>query len=156
MACRCLIAYRGNPSTDPKDAIRLLVGDLSTSTGSEIFSDGEVDYFSASYANAELAASAAVKTLIGTTRGQSLAGVVSKQVGDLKLDYGQSAGANQILTAKAKALRVLGVRRVKPYAGGISKSDKDATQSDTDLDPYHFRIGQFDHPGIGVNSTSTF
>jgi hypothetical protein len=150
------MAYKGNPSTDSSDEIRLLIGDLSTSTGSEIFADGEIDYFSASFANAELAASAAVKTLIGTARGQSLAGVVSKQVGDLKLDFGQSAGSNQILIVKAKQLRMLGVRRVKPYAGGISQSDKEATQSDTDLDPYHFRIGQFDHPGIGVNSTSTF
>ena len=147
--------YRGTPSTDVNDAVRLLVGDLSTSTGTEIFSDGEVDYFVASYANAELAASAAVKSLIGSSRARTLVGVVSKQVGDLKLSYG-NADINQVLTAKAKQLRMLGVRRVKPYAGGISDSDKRAAEADADRVKPHFVIGQFDHPGLGVNTTSTF
>ncbi len=147
--------YRGTPSTDPNDAVRLHIGDLSTSTGTEIFSDGEIDYFVASHSNAELAASAAVKSMIGTSRARTLVGVISKQVGDLKLSYG-NADINQILTAKAKQLRMLGVRSVKPYAGGISDSDKKAAEADTDRVKPHFRIGQFDHPGIGINSTSTF
>ena len=151
------MAYKGNPSTDVGDEIRLLIGDLSTSTGSEIFADGEMDYFSASYANAELAASAAVKTLIGTTRGNDMvSAVTSKKVGDLTLGFSAPGNVYLALREKAKQLRMLGVRKVKPYAGGISQSDKKATQSDTDLEPYPFRIGQFDHPGIGVNSTSTF
>ena len=147
--------YRGTPSTDVNDAVRLLVGDLSTSTGTEIFSDGEVDYFVASYANVELAASAAVKSMIGTSRGRTLVGVVKKQVGDLRLEYG-NMDINQVLTAKAKQLRMLGVRRVKPYAGGISDSDKKAAEADSDRVKPHFVIGQFDHPGLGINSTSTF
>ncbi len=148
--------YRGNPSTDTSDEFRLLIGDLSTSTGAEVFSDGEVDYFVANYSNVPLAASAAVKTIVGSTRASSLAGVLTKQVGDLKLDYGSGGmGVNEQLTAKAKQLRMLGVRKVKPYAGGISKADKDAAESDTDRVPPHFRIGQHDHPGIS-NSSSTF
>ncbi len=149
------MAYTGNPSTSAPDAVRLYIGDVSTSTASELFSDGEIDYFVAEYANPPLAAAAAVKSIIGTDRAKTVAGAVSKQVGDLKLDYGNIDVAG-ILTGKAKQLRVLGVRKVKPYAGGISESDKKATQADTDLDNYHFRIGQFDHPGLGVNSTSTF
>ena len=147
--------YHGNPSTDAGDATRLLIGDLSTSTGNEIFSDAEIDYFVALKPNSHMAASAAVTSLIGSTRGNSLAGVMSKQVGDLKIDY-RTVSVSDLLQIKAKALRMEGVRKVKPYAGGISESDKDATQQDSDLDNYHFRIGQFDHPGIGVNSTSTF
>ena len=150
------MAYTGNPSTSAPDAVRLYIGDVSTSTASELFSDGEIDYFVAEYANAPLAAAAAVKSIIGTDRAQTVAGAVSKQVGDLKLDYGANTNIAEILTVKSKQLRMLGVRKVKPYAGGISDSDKKTTQADTDLDNYHFRIGQFDHPGIGVNSTSTF
>jgi len=126
------------------------VGDISTSTSSEIFTDSEITYFGANYANPPLAASAAVKSLLGSTRGQTLANVVSKQVGDLKLEFGKT-GANEVLAGKAKQLRVLGVRRVKPYAGGISESDKDATESDTDWVHANFRVGQFDYP----SSTST-
>ena len=149
------MAYTGNPSTSAPDAVRLYIGDISTSTASELFTDGEIDFFVAEYANAPLAAAAAVKSIIGTERAKTVAGIVSMSVGDLSVDYGNIDVAG-ILTGKAKQLRVLGVRKVKPYAGGISDSDKKATQADTDLDNYHFRIGQFDHPGLGVNSTSTF
>ncbi len=98
-----------------------------------------------------------MKTLIGTTRGNDMvSAVTSKKVGDLTLGFSNPGNVYLALREKSKQLRMLGVRKVKPYAGGISQSDKKATQSDTDLEPYHFRIGQFDHPGIGVNSTSTF
>ncbi len=147
--------YRGTPSTDVNDAVRLHIGDLSTSTGTEIFSDGEIDYFVASHSNAELAASAAVKSMIGTSRARTLVGVVKKQVGDLRIEYG-NMDINAVLTAKAKQLRMLGVRRVKPYAGGISDADKKAAEADSDRVKPHFIIGQHDHPGLGINSTSTF
>jgi hypothetical protein len=138
--------YRGNPSTDVGDAVRLHIGDLSTSTSNEVFSDGEIDYFVALKPNAHLAASAAVTSLIGSTRATSLAGVLSKQVGDLRIDYGAGGvSAHEILTSKAKQLRLEGVRKVKPYAGGISDSDKRANEDDTDWDKPHFRIGQFEH-----------
>jgi hypothetical protein len=151
------MAYKGTPSTDQSDAVRLLIGDTSTSTGNEIFTDGEIDYFVALKPNAHLAASAAVTSLVGSTRGTVLAGVLSKQVGDLKIDYGAGgSGVNEQLTAKAKQLRMDGVRSVKPYAGGISQSDKDDTESDSDRVAPAFSIGQHDHPGLGVNSSSTF
>ncbi len=134
-----------------------MIGDLSTSTGSEIFSDGEIDYFVSKKPNAHLSAAAAVNSLVGSTRGVTLSGVLSKQVGDLKIDYGSGGSSvSEILILKAKQLRVDGARKAKPYAGGISRSDKEAQESDTDRDRPHFRIGQHDHPGIGVNSTSTF
>ena len=93
--------------------------------------------------------------MIGTSRARTLVGVVKKQVGDLRLDYG-NADVNETLRGKAKQLRMLGVRRVKPYAGGISDSDKKAAEADSDRVKPHFVIGQFDHPGIGINTTSTF
>lgn len=145
--------YRGNPSTDTADEVRLLIGD--TSTGAEIFADGEIDYFLAANANPHLAASAAVRSLIGSTRASSLAGVMSKQVGDLKIDY-RTVSVTDLLQIKARELRTQGVRKVKPYAGGISRSDKDAAESDTDRIGSEFKIGEHDHPGLGVNSTSTF
>lgn len=149
------MAYTGNPSTHSPDEVRLLIGDTSTSTGSEIFSDGEMDYFVASAPNNYMAAANAVRTLVGTTRAATLAGVMSKQVGDLKIDY-RTVSVTDILIAKAAQLRRQGVRKVKPYAGGISQSDKDNTEQDTDRVAPAFSIGMHDHPGLGVNSTSTF
>jgi len=148
------MAYRGNPSTDTADATRLLIGDISTSTGSELFSDNEIDYFVASNSNPPLAAEAAIKSIIGTDRAKTVAGAVSKSVGDLSLNYG-NIDVHGILTGKAKQLRVQGVRKVKPYAGGISQADKAAAESDTDWVEPHFVIGQHDHPGLADGSTAT-
>jgi hypothetical protein len=128
----------------------LLIGDVSTSTGSEIFADAEIDYFAGGYGNAHLAASAAVASLIGSDRGQTLAGVVSKQVGDLKLDYGSGMSISEILGSKSKALRMIGVRKVGPYVGGISVADKDANQDDTDWAQGFARVGQFDHETVAT------
>ena len=83
-----------------------------------------------------------------------MVGVISKQVGDLRLEFG-SDSVSTILQSKARQVRLLGVRKVKPYAGGISEADKDAAYRDTDWEQPHFRVGQHDHPGLGINTTST-
>lgn len=144
--------YTGSPSTDSGDAIRLLIGDISTSTGGEIFADGEIDYFNAQKPNAFFAAALAVESLIGTDRGISLAAVVEKQVGDLRIKYG-GEGPNGTLTSKAKALRSEGARKAKPFAGGISRADKSKRNQDTDRTQPAFKLGQFANPSL---STSTF
>lgn len=146
--------YRGNPSTDTSDEFRLLIGDIATTTTGEIFADGEVDYFVANYSNVPLAASAAVKTLMGSTRATALAGVVYKQVGDLRIDRG-GGGTDEVLSRKAAELRSLGVRKVKPYAGGISISDKDSQESDSDWEKPNFNLGMHDNPN-GSTAGSTF
>jgi len=101
-----------------------------------------------------MAAAGAVGSLVGSTRGSVLAGVMSKQVGDLKIDY-RTVSITDLLTAKSKSLRMQGVRKVKPYAGGISKDDKDTQESDTDWVKPHFVIGQHDHPGVRSGTTAT-
>lgn len=147
--------YRGNPLEDPTDAIRLLIGDTSTSTGGEIFADGEIDYFAAQKPNPYLAASAAVKSIVGTSRGNTLANVLSKQVGDLRLQYSQESSST-ILTGKASELRREGVRKVTPYAGGISQSDKRASETDTDRVDPAFKVGQHDHPGTSTGHNDRY
>lgn len=148
--------YRGGPSTDVNDEIRLLIGDTSTSTGGEVFTDAEIDYFAALKPNAHLAASAAVKSSIGSGRADSLAEVIRKQVGDLSLDRGGGESTSQVLQNKASALRMEGVRKVTPYAGGTSKSDKRTQEQDSDRNPPSFRIGQYDHPGISTGENEYY
>ena len=139
------MAYSGHPSTDVFDRIRLLIGDVSTSTGSEIFSDNEIQYFRNAKPNEFLSAALAIDSIAGTTRFTSLATIQSKWVGDLKIDYGQGSAASNDLFAKSKWLRLQGIRTVKPYAGGISISDKDASKDDTDRVGPAFTVGQFDY-----------
>lgn len=152
--------YRGNPSTDINDAVRLLIGDTSSSTASEIFSDAEIDYFVSLKPNAYLSAAAALGSVLGSTRAASIGAneLASKKIGDLTLQYrsGAAQGSYLTLREKIRTLRLEGVRKVKPYAGGISRSDKQTARSDADRDPPHFSIGMTDHPGLGTNSSSTW
>lgn len=149
--------YGGNPSTDSSDAIRLLIGDVSTSSTGEIFSDGEIDYFGSAKPNTFLSAALAIESILGSSRADDLSkGLASKSVGDLKLQFrsGAAQGSYLTLREKIKFLRLEGVRKVKPYAGGISESDKDGQESDTDWEKPKFRVGQFSNPN--TVSTSTF
>lgn len=144
--------YTGNPTSDTSDQVRLLIGDTSTSTGSEIFADAEIDFFNAQTPNVYLAAALAVESVMGTDRGNTLTSVVEKQVGDLKIKYGTASGGSRgSLAAKAKSLRMQGVRQVKPYAGGISESDKDSAEQDSDWERPAFTVGMHDR----TSSSST-
>ena len=147
------MAYTGNPSTDTSDAVRLLIGDVSTSTGTEIFADNEIEWFTANHSNTYLAASAAVTSIIGSTRATVLGGVMSQQVGDLKVDY-RTVSITDLMQSKAKQLRMQGVRKVAPYAGGISQSDKRTRAADTDRQGSFSKIGIHDNPN--TRSTSTY
>lgn len=141
------MAYTGNPSTDTSDQVRLLLGDVSTS--SPIFADDEIDFFVSAKANVYFAAAAAVSSLIGTSRAKTMAGVVSKAVGDLKLSYGDNTSVTETLQGKIRQLRLEGSRSAKPYAGGISEADKDAAYTDTDWAQPSFQRGLYDHPSLG-------
>lgn len=146
--------YTGNPTTDDGDKIRLLIGDTSTSTGSEIFADGEIDYFNAAKPNVFLSAALAIESIMGSTRGDDLsAGLSSKKVGDLALTFrsGAAQGSYLTLREKIKNLRMEGVRQVKPYAGGISESDKDSAEQDSDWERPAFTVGMHDR----TSSSST-
>ena len=144
------MAYTGNPSTDTSDAVRLLISDMATSTAGEVFTDNEIEWFNANHSNTYLAAAAAVRSLIGSDRATTLAGLMSKQVGDLKLDF-RTVSITDLMLSKAKQLRMQGVRSVKPYAGGISESDKKTAEQDTDWEKPFSRIGIHD---IDRNATA--
>src|SRR3990167_1121280 len=137
--------YRGNPSTDTTDQIRLLIGDVSTSTGSEIFADAEIDWFSATKPNVYFAAAMALETIAGTTRGSDLLHATRMVVGDLEIEYGAGAIAPAgIILMKARSLQAQGARRAIPFAGGISKADKDAAKSESDWVKPSFSVAMHD------------
>jgi hypothetical protein len=147
--------YTGNPSTDTSDAVRLLIGDMSTSTGTEIFADNEIEYFVAARPNVYLAASEALMSILGSTRADQFRTIQSKKVGDLSLQYtaGSAGGSYLTIREKIKQLRMQGVRKVSPYAGGISQSDKETAESDTDWERPFSRVGIHDNPNSRSSST---
>lgn len=122
--------YTGNPSTSVTDAVRLLVHDTSTSTGTELLTDAEYQWFIAQNSNLYFAASEAA----GSIAASQTDTVISKKVGDLAWAKDSDGPTAAYLNLSAR-LRTSGLRRgVTPYAGGISKADKALNRSDTDWD----------------------
>jgi hypothetical protein len=143
------MVYGGAPATDDSDAIRLLIGDIS-STG-PVFTDAEISYFAGATSNNYYAAAMALEAMAG-----NIASVNNKKVGDLQLNYLGVATVQDLLN-KAKLYRtqaaVSASGAVKPYSGGISVADKDAQLDDTDWDRPAASIGMHDYPGSTAYST---
>jgi hypothetical protein len=147
------VAYTGNPSTNQRDALRLLIWDVSTSTSGEILSNTEVQWFldvsPNLYSGACLAANVLSARVI--TLSASTSAVEEKKVGDLMLRFGVSAGnvegfsrAYGALCAKLEKQSAL--VGAGPFAGGITISGKRALEQDTDRVKPWARRGQYDNP----------
>lgn len=130
------MAYGGLPLTVPRDAARLLVGDVSTSTGSEFLSNVDYDYFIGTTSNTYLAAAMAANSLAalfsGAAASASGSGWTEKKVGDLVIKRGEAASLADDYRSLADWLRQQAAAGASPYAGGISASDKRAVEQDTD------------------------
>ena len=72
------MAYGGKPATDTTDAVRLAIGDTSSSP---VLTDDEIDYYYSTYGNVLLAASHAAGDLAGRYANR-----VSKKVGSRSIE----------------------------------------------------------------------
>ena len=154
------MAYGDAPQTVARDAVRLLVGDVSTSTSSEFLSDGSYDYFLSVTPNNYVAASLAASSLsalftTAAVSGTGSNGYMRKKVGDLELEKGdaqQYAAHYKTLSVEMRRMSALGI---SPYAGGQTVSGKRSVEQDTDRVRPAFKVGGYDNPGTGLTSTST-
>lgn len=156
------MAYTGTPATVPRDAVRLLIWDISTSTSGEFLSNTEVDWFISVSPNVYAAACLAANVLGArvTSLSASTSSVEQKQVGDLMLRYGVSAGnveafqrAYQSLCARLEKQSAL--VSAGPFAGGLTVSGKRAVEQDADrVRPWASRE-LFDNPASIEPSAST-
>lgn len=156
------MAYTGTPATVPRDAVRLLIWDISTSTSGEFLSNAEVDWFISVSPNVYAAACLAANVLGArvTSLSASTSSVEQKQVGDLMLRYGV-AGAN--VEGFQRAYQSLCARLEKqsalvsagPFAGGLTVSGKQALRADSDrVKPWAARE-LFDNPASVEPRAST-
>lgn len=128
--------YSGDPTGVARDAIRVLVGDLSTAASGEYLGDEAYDFIIAQasnvYVRAQIAATSIAAKFTGAAASASGTGYVEKSVGDLKIkkaDAAQLASQYRSLASEYGKKAALGI---SPYAGGISASDKAANAADTD------------------------
>lgn len=132
------MAYTNQPRTNPRDAVRLLVGDISTSTSAELLSDVDYDFFLSATPNQYAAGSLAANSLAMTFAGDG----TEKQVGDLRIKRAQAAEYRDL----SRQLKLMSALQSGPYAGGISLSDKASVEQDTDRVRPAFERGQFANP----------
>jgi hypothetical protein len=144
------MAYSGTPGTVTRDAVRLLVGDVSTSTSGEYLANADYDFFVAqtsnTYVAAQLAANSLAALFTGAASSAGASGFVEKKVGDLtlkKADATNLAKTYQQLSVKLQRMAASGMT---PYAGGISASDKASVENETDRVRPRFEGGAFDNP----------
>lgn len=139
--------YSGAPSSVTADALKLLIGDLSTSSSGELLKSAECTYFLTAYGSARAAAPHAARAVAAMFADQ-----VGRTVGDLRVDAQQKFEHYNTLAASLERQSALtGV----PYAGGISIADKQSVESDTDRVAPAFRIGVHDHPEYPSAGRST-
>lgn len=137
--------YSGSPSSVTADELKLLIGDLSTSSSGELLKSAECTYFLNTYGTARAAAPHAARAVAAMFADQ-----VAKSVGDLRLDAQQKYDHYITLAASLERSATIGAI---PFAGGISIAQKQAVESDTDRVVPAFRVGQFDNPNLASTST---
>jgi hypothetical protein len=137
--------YTGAPATVTNDELKLLLGDLSTSSSGELLTSAECSYFVSKYGTAGAAAPHAARAIAAMFADQ-----VSKAVGDLRLDAQQKFDR---YTTLAKSLERQASFSGLPYAGGISRADKTSQEQDTDRVSPAFKIGLHDNPLTVSTST---
>lgn len=158
------MAYGGVPATDQSDAVRLLVGDIGTSTSTTYLDDADYDFFilegGNTYVAAQLAANSLAALFMGSAASASGSGYVEKKVGDLSL---KKADANQMAQSYrqlAQKFSRMAASKVAPYAGGITISDKRSVEQDSDRVKPFFTRRLLDNPNAdsfsaGSTSSST-
>src|SRR5438132_890234 len=141
------MAYTDNPSTNTSDAIRLLVGDVSTAASAIFLSDKSYAYFYAQAGNVYGGAVLACNALAALNGGRA----ITKTVGDLSYTKGDANYYKQLATE----YRLQAGLRAVPYAGGISRSDKQSVRQDTDRVAPNFAKELMDDPAAMDPQTGT-
>lgn len=141
------MAYGNNPSGSQRDAVRLLVGDISTSTSAEYLANGDYDFFIAQTPNIYAAAALAAHSLAMTFGGASVSsvsgGYVTKEVGDLKLTKADASEFSGQYRTLAKRLDLMSAMGIAPSAGGLVRPNGST------VPPFFYRK-QFDNPNVTV------
>lgn len=132
------MSYHGAPGTNA-DGVRVLVGDISTSTGYEFLGDADYSFFLLqSSNNLFLAAQLACQSLSALFASSYM----EKKVGDLLLRRYPDMAAQYRKLGADYASQALAT--ISPSAGGISRSDKRNAEMNSDRVQPFFKRRLFD------------
>lgn len=127
-----------DPSTDPADAVRFLIGDTTVPF---LLTDAEIAFALDQNANTYAAAAICARALAGRFARQvdSTFETISSRNSQKRTNYEMLARS---LDQQAKRRGGLGI----PEAGGISRADAETVNADTDRVRPYFRDGMFQNP----------
>lgn len=135
-----MITYSGNPAHSPRDQVRFLLADVSTSTAH--LQDEEIDFLLSQYPSPIVAASHGASIVAARYASYPEA----KTVDGLTISYGDMTKRWNSLAASLsnEAGRTAAM---SIYAGGISRSDKEQQEADSDWEKPFASLGMHDYPG---------
>lgn len=142
--------YTNAPGTSATDRLRLLVGDVSTSTSGTWLNDADYTWFDGEgsyYIAASLAATALSALFSGAAASAVGDGFIEKSVGDLKIRKADATAAAREFRSLAATYGRMAGATVKPYAGGTRASDVESVGADVDRMRPAFTARLFDNKG---------
>lgn len=137
--------YGGDPSAEPRDAVRFLIGD--TDTTDQQVTNEEIAYaLSENNDQAIPAAAMAVRGLVAKYSRLS-----DTDIESISIKYSQIAAnyASLLDRLESKAADS-GASAAIPRVSGVSVSDMESNTLNTDRVPSAFRVGQFANPPLDL------
>jgi hypothetical protein len=134
-------------SDQPKDAVRLLVGDVDSSD--PLVTDEEISQFVELYPGDVYSAAATVCEVIAAKLAREVSHSgdgLSFSGGELMKHYLELADRLRRLSKRLKS------KKVTPYVGGISWAEREKADQDADKIQTAFRSHMHDNPGAGPGS----
>lgn len=139
--------YTGDPSRNPLDKVRFLLGDTKDSA-SEL-TDNEVQFLLDEEGQNPLRAAARGAETLASKYSTA---VVEKQVGPLRISSGTRGltKAERYMKLAQMLWKQAMSQSVVPWAGGISKSDKNSHLTDSDRVEPAFARGMMSYPATSA------
>lgn len=144
-------SYSGDPTSDPKDEVRFLIGD--TDSDDQLIEDEEINYLLDKEGGIILEAAARAAGAIAA----KFAREADKDIGDYSISASQRAEAyRELEKALSKESKDSRAKSAIPFAGGISRDDKKQTRQDTDRVDPKFRKDLMENEGQAAEERSVY
>jgi hypothetical protein len=139
--------YTGLPNTSSRDAVRILVGQVS-SGDDVVISDEEITFALGQRTGIERAAAYVANMLASQFAAQP----ERESVGQLGLTWGDRAAKYRAMSVMLEKTAVLS--GISPYVGGVEKADLQSDRQNTGLVQPAFTVGRDDNPAAVSTGSS--
>lgn len=137
--------YSNSPSSEPRDAVRLLIGD--TDENDPLLTDDEVAFYLTEASDNQYKAASEACKGIAAKLGRRPDYMVGRTL------VSNQKRAQDFLKLAEELRRKYLISSATPFAGGIKESDKEAQESDSDRALPYFTRKSFENPPVNPLET---